>query len=618
MSFQDLPTPVSNVAPEQRRHAAIQVICLGSGGGPSEDNVSGFLVRSSASGWVRGSILAVDAGTHLAAITRILEQHLPAISRDQVRADSDGNLFQRQALSPQNPVGPTSSPPSSPLSRSVPPPKLEPIVLDNGPFAGVPLPHASARANAAHIVRSHVASYLISHPHLDHLSGFAINTAAFHATSRPKTLAALPFTVEAIKKHIFNDVIWPNLTDEDGGVGFVTFQRLKEGGDVMVGEGEGRGYIEVCEGLSTKAFKISHGKCMRPGTTESHRGSLSNLSDIPNGYAGTPKHYNTTTAADRHMSLSHLHLPGTPGSYASPTQPNTSHPFQQPDPNVHAVDSTAYFIRDLASHREILMFGDVEPDSISVAPRLARVWAEAAPKIAAGVLTGIFIECSYADAQGDAVLFGHLAPRHLIAELQVLGEMVREERAVRASEKAMRKRKRMNGLSGAYEGEGYDKKRSRSLVGRNTGVYGGRRSSVPDDYGVSETGSPRSGVTSVPVEMPGQGAGSPGGYVGFKPLPAGVGVQAGVSEAGGGGGYVSPGQGQGQGQGLGGMPAAQQEPLKGLRVLVMHVKDTMKDGPHISEVILQQLNEHAAALAQRGVKLGCQFEISEAGRDYWF
>ena len=47
----------------------------------------------------------------------------------------------------------------------------------------------------------------------------AINTAAFHATSRPKTLAALPSTVDAIKHHIFNDVIWPNLTDEDGGVG---------------------------------------------------------------------------------------------------------------------------------------------------------------------------------------------------------------------------------------------------------------------------------------------------------------------------------------------------------------------------------------------------------------
>ncbi|KAG8630281.1 hypothetical protein KVT40_001900 [Elsinoe batatas] len=602
MTSQDLPTPVSYGALEHKRHAAIQVICLGSGGGPSEDNVSGFLVRATASGWVRGSILAVDAGTHLAAITRILEQHLPAISRDQTRADSDGNLFHNQPLPPQNPVGPTSSPPSSPLSRPPPPPKLEPIVLENGPFAGVPLPHASARANAAHIVRSHVAAYLITHPHLDHLSGFAINTAAFHATSRPKTLAALPFTVDAIKRHIFNDVIWPNLTDEDGGVGFVTFQRLKEGGDVMVGEGEGRGYIEVCEGLSTKAFKISHGKCMRPGATESHRGSISNLSDIPNGYVSTPKHYTTNTASERHMSLSHLHMPGTPGSYASPPQPITSHPFQQ-DPNMQAVDSTAYFIRDLSSHREILMFGDVEPDSISVAPRTARVWAEAAPKIAAGVLTGIFVECSYADVQGDAVLFGHLAPRHLIAELQVLAEMVKEERAIRANEKAMRKRKRMNGLSGAQDAEHYlGKKRSRSLVGRNIGSPYGRRSSVPDDV-LQDTPSPRSmaQVTSVPATE-GQG----NDYVRYKPIPVQTSFSEGVSQMN----SAQPS--------MVSTPVNQDPPLKGLRVLVMHVKDTMKDGPHISEVILQQLNDHTAALAQKGVRLGCQFDIAEAGKGYWF
>ncbi|PSK51883.1 hypothetical protein B9Z65_3150 [Elsinoe australis] len=595
MTSQEPATPLDNGVSDHKP-AAIQ----GSGGGPSEDNVSGFLVRSAASGWVRGSVLAVDAGTHLAAITRMLEKHLPAVSRDQIRADSDGNLFnQQQALSPVRPSHIASSPPSSPFSR--PQPSLEPIVLESGPFAGVPLPHASARANAAHIVRSHVAAYLISHPHLDHISGFAINTAAFAATSRPKTLAALPFTVESIKKHIFNDVIWPNLTDEDGGVGFVTFQRLKEGGDVMVGEGEGRGYIEVCEGLSTKAFKISHGKCMRAGATESHRGSMTSITDIPNGYSMTPRNYGSQTAVDRH-SLGHLHLPGTPGSYASPTIPHTSHPFQQ-DPNVQAVDSTAYFIRDLASHREILMFGDVEPDSISVAPRLARVWAEAAPKIAAGVLTGIFIECSYADSQLDAVLFGHLAPRHLIAELQTLAEMVKEERAQRASEKAMRKRKRaMNGAGGPDAEYYLDKKRSRSLVGRNIGLQYGRRSSVPDDA-LGNTPSPPQGVTSVPAEPYGNGPG--GDYLRYKTVP----MQSSFS---------NEGTGNGSAGGIGAAAHTLEPPLKGLRVLVMHVKDTMKDGPHVSELILQQLNEHAASLAQRGTKLGCQFEISEAGKDYWF
>lgn len=59
-------------------------------------------------------------------------------------------------------------------------------------------------------------------------------------------------------------------------------------------------------------------------------------------------------------------------------------------------------------------------------------------------------------------------------------------------------------------------------------------------------------------------------------------------------------------------------PLKGVRVMVMHVKDTMKDGPLVGETILYQLHEHTAVLAQRGVQLGCDYTIAESGKDYWF
>jgi len=453
-----------------------------------------------------------------------------------------------------------------------------------------------------------VATYLISHPHLDHLAGFAINTAAFHATSRPKTLAAMPFTVEAIKRHIFNDVIWPNLTDEDGGVGFVTFQRLKEGGDVMVGEGDGRGYIEVCEGLGAKGFKISHGKCMRPGTAESHRGSISNMSDVPNNYSTTPRH-----AEGRHHSLTHAHLPGPPGSVQSPSVAQTSHPVQQ-DPNVAAVDSTAYFIRDSATSREVLMFGDVEPDSISVAPRLARVWGEAAYKIASGSLSGIFIECSYPDSQGDAILFGHLAPRHLIAELGVLADMVREEKAIRASEKAMRKRKRANGgLAAISQDDFIDKKRSRSLAGRSA-LNEYRRSSVPDDMMQNAPAPPSSmPMAHTTTAAEGEANTATSDYIRNRNL------QLATSFGSGNNGSSSSGEGGATGaHHLLPASAYSEPPLKGLRVLVMHVKDTMKDGPHVSELILQQLNDHAASLALKGIRLGCDFEITESGKDYWF
>ncbi|KAK5008765.1 hypothetical protein LTR28_003537, partial [Elasticomyces elasticus] len=145
------------------KEAAIQVICLGSGGGPSEDDVTGLLVRSTATQWANNSLLAVDAGTHLASITRILQNDFPLISQDpKPCADSNGNGH-------DSPKG------SSDCSSSASPEELlpQPTVLTSGPFAGLSVPNRSARANAAHIVRNHVSTYLITHPHLDHLSGFA-------------------------------------------------------------------------------------------------------------------------------------------------------------------------------------------------------------------------------------------------------------------------------------------------------------------------------------------------------------------------------------------------------------------------------------------------------------
>jgi hypothetical protein len=59
-------------------------------------------------------------------------------------------------------------------------------------------------------------------------------------------------------------------------------------------------------------------------------------------------------------------------------------------------------------------------------------------------------------------------------------------------------------------------------------------------------------------------------------------------------------------------------PLKGLKVVVIHVKDTFKDGPHVSESIFEELNSHEQALKDEGKGLGCEFVISKSGECYWF
>ncbi|KAF2194594.1 hypothetical protein K469DRAFT_734413 [Zopfia rhizophila CBS 207.26] len=590
----------------------------GSGGGPSEDNVTGFLVRSTASKWAKNSVLAVDAGSHLAAITRVLEADFPLVSKSNTTtlASRNGNGHVRSKDSPSSRTANVSnsdkesdeeSAGGSPWSEEE---TLPPTIttLEKGPFAGLPFRHQSARANALHVVREHVSTYLITHPHLDHVSGFVINTAAFHNTSRPKRLAALPFTVNAIKTHLFNNVVWPNLTDEDGGVGLVTFQRLAEGGNIALGEGSGRGYIEVCDGLGVKGFMVSHGHCMR-GPGHVHRGSNANLPETP-GIPHTnmhPHHHPSGVPVaegreGRSLSFSLPSQPGTPlFTGNTPADPGRTASVSAGQYEQCVIDSTAYFIRtEATSHstaREVLIFGDVEPDSISLSPRTAHVWAEAAPKIASGILTGIFIECSYNNSQGDAVLYGHLAPRHLIAELQNLAEMVKEARREHEKEKEElrkgRKRKRAsNSLLIGLDGPSLDDKRkssrTRGLVSAKDGI---QDDEIMTDYAPS------------PIPGPG-GRGATGTHTPIVPhlsAPATLNLSSVSAE---------------HSKAL--LTAAFDSPLKGVKVVIIHVKDTLADGPLVGESILQELQESDRVLAEQGKGLGCVFEVSESGGSYFF
>ncbi|KAF4463934.1 3 5 -cyclic-nucleotide phosphodiesterase, partial [Fusarium albosuccineum] len=363
---------------------ALQVIVLGSGGGPLESNTTAFLVRSVAQKWHRGSVIAVDAGVHLSSITRIVEASMPS---------------------------PAPSPP---------------FILTSGPFSGLELPYASVSANAAHITRTLVDTYLITHPHLDHISGFVVNTAGFPGT-KPKKLAALPSTIHAFKQHIFNNVIWPNLSDENNGAGLVTYMRLVEGGSPALGDGEGRGYIEVADGLQIKIYSVSHGHCIEK---HSHRGSASSASTRFGSHDAsmpTPRFYGHPVPPPRTSSLLSQATfgPGSP---------------QADQERVCVYDSSAYFIQDQTSHREVLIFGDVEPDSISLSPRNLQIWQEAAPKIASGSLRAIFIECSYDDSQSNDRLFGHLKPVFVMEELRTLAGEVDIARKMRALDTKKRKR----------------------------------------------------------------------------------------------------------------------------------------------------------------------------------
>ncbi|CBF88703.1 hypothetical protein AN0829.2 [Aspergillus nidulans FGSC A4] len=314
-------------------------------GGPREDRVTGILVRSTATNWAPNTMVAVDAGTLLAGIVHVMEK---------CRSKNG--------------------------------------IVTSGPFAGLRLPYETSGANAKHVFKKIIGRVLITHPHLDHVSALAMNIPILTKENGPKTVAALPSVIDAMKSHIFNNLIWPNFSDEDEGIGLITYQRLANGGNPMLGSGDEQGYTQAGEGLLVRGFSVSHGRCKVKAGTE------------------------------RRLSISSAKQAGRQPSEWDPI--HSQPPSSSQETLWTTVESSAFFLRDQKTGTEIIIFGDVEPDSVSFNPRNRKVWEIAAPKVASGTLRAIFIECSYVDSTEDIYLFGHLCPRHLVDELTVLAARV--------------------------------------------------------------------------------------------------------------------------------------------------------------------------------------------------
>ena len=578
-------------------------------------------MRSVASGWAKGSVVAVDAGVHLSAIKTILEQTQPA----------------------------TLGQPDGPAL---------PHTLATGPFAGLTIPNVTADANATHIHADLIEAYLLTHPHLDHIAGFVINTAGLPGT-RPKRVAGLPSTITALKTHVFNNVIWPNLSDENNGAGLVTYMRLVEGGSPALGEGEGKGYLEICGGLAVKILSVSHGHCIE---RHSHRGSSSTRHGSFDASSLTPGPLVAMPSPSRNLPP-HTSLPTNIGAIlqqherlqASPARRGSAFSVGPAvDESVCVYDSSVYFIRDIATGREILIFGDVEPDSVSLSPRNRQVWQEAAPRIAAGNLAAIFIECSYDDSRCVERLFGHLTPRFIREEMTALAEEVlaaRHERDRAASQassassldkkrkrlsddasqakrkstpqptpardhprsdhpvspKSLLPRRRVN--STASSASDHDLDLPASLLPLPTHALRSSSSTTSTDpdpnpplplYSDTETHDDADSVPDADADAdmsPTTTTTTTASMSLLLPLPTShphqlPGVAGGVSSS------SSPS--------LRGV-------LSGLRVVIMHVKERMADGARAGDVILEELRGH-----EREGGLGVEYAVSGKGDDFFF
>lgn len=421
-------------------------------------------------------MLAVDAGVHLAAISRIMEQE--------------------SALFSDGPV---------------------PTTVSSGPFKGLRVKYRNPDANANDLVKDVIGTHLITHPHLDHISGFVVNTSGFNSAER-KTLAGMPTTIEAIKKHIFNGIIWPNLSDENGGFSLVTYLRMIPGGSPLVPSG---GYVKLCEGLHAKGVYIAHGHCSErhfrePDYSSSRLPGASPRSPI------SPQQPSSARSVHSHMSQNMIQEgPASEFHHNSPEVDTTDTSLGLKC----TTDSTAFFIRDVDSEQEIIIFGDLESDSISGKDLNRKVWLEAAPKMASGLLKGLVIEVSYTNSRPDVLLFGHLTPYYLFEELQV--------------------------LAGFVEDSKHSSQRNQQI-----------------GYGHS-TVTARGGPRPASLELRPKGSGNSSGRW--------------------------------------------NRPLAGLKIVIIHVKETLDDGPSANDTIMGECR-----VLEEKHNLGCEFVMSSSGQAVYF
>lgn len=229
-------------------------------------------------------------------------------------------------------------------------------------------------------------------------------------------------------------------------------------------------------------------------------------------------------------------------------------------------DSSAFFVQDHVTRREVLIFGDVEPDSLSLSPRTLLIWQEAAPKIASGNLKAIFIECSYPDSQDNERLYGHLKPLFVMQELRILASEVEHARTMRLTDN--KKRKRIESMADEPP----------------------RR--VPSHPGTESPVSPKTIKASIAHDAYLAGPSTP--HLSSPTAQLTIGEPVGDLDVTS---YPSP---------------RTPRPLEGLKVIIIHVKDVLDDEDPVGDTILAQLKEH-----EKTQQLGCEFIVSHQGQDFY-
>ncbi|MDG2431211.1 3',5'-cyclic-nucleotide phosphodiesterase [Flavobacterium sp.] len=93
--------------------------------------------------------------------------------------------------------------------------------------------------------------------------------------------------------------------------------------------------------------------------------------------------------------------------------------------HVNPYESTAFLLKDKDAYA--LYLGDTGADRVEKSTHLFSLWVAIAPLIKNKQLKGLFIEVSFPNEQPEGSLYGHLTPKLLLEELEVLANLTGEK-----------------------------------------------------------------------------------------------------------------------------------------------------------------------------------------------
>lgn len=188
---------------------SFELTFLGSSGGPIESGTCSVLIKPAEITYQEiielqeSPVIAIDAGSGLLSLAHIIADADKVMSQHVLLYSDSLALHRYSALRQTNPF--------SLLRQST----------------------LSGAMAALKLILGKVRNIFITHPHLDHVSALVLNLPAY-ANLFPfvPSIHGSDFTVSALRTHIFNGVVWPDL--ELSGV--VSFRSMNTRAAVLTGE----------------------------------------------------------------------------------------------------------------------------------------------------------------------------------------------------------------------------------------------------------------------------------------------------------------------------------------------------------------------------------------------